>query len=267
MISDGGAPDHDLRTTTRDRHTEPKAKPLLRAQTPAEIHRKEWLAAERAAGRPRPVADADAWDEWREKFDSITADQHRILEQRAAHSKCVARANRAARSVAGAQRAHVAPKAAAPVAPTTMAIEIARPVTEASVAASSNFGWPSSTVSLSGVSSSGGLRGDVAVPNFLEQTSLMADTEFPLGHTAIATHGAFQRAEQDWKRRCCQYAQRTNENAFPDDVSMINHCRAMCGNLADPESFRLFCRACAALKDAAARFSSLDILGLVGWFG
>ena len=212
-------PVHDARPTSL-----PKL--LLRAQTPKEIHKKEWEAAERCRGRLLNSASQEAWADWRAAYDSLPPAKVALLSQRAEQSKHIARANR---ERVKAQRC--AQDAAAGGTDATTTTESS----PSSVAPVAVVGWPSSTVALRHFAD----RDDLNVNSFIEQTSLREDGTFPLAEPMVANHGSFQNACKSFQARCT-FARAASDDAFPDHVTFPGQCKLLCSASIGDEIMAFF---------------------------
>ena len=226
-------------------------KELLRAQTPAEIHKKEWLAAQRGLGRNLHVADAATWNEWRAVFDSLPPEQHALLVQRAKQSKVIALDNR--RKKKEAQRAE---EIAGSGFGCCMLEASARPHclldipadSEATLAIAS-LGWPSSTMSMSSMVD---FSGENSLANLIKDTGLLNDSAFPLSESVIEQHASFRKAEQRFKAECG--ARPTGQDRFPEEVTYSHPCGGLCANSTDEVTLLLFNRLRRAFCLIAERF-------------
>ena len=67
---------------------------LLRAQTPQEIHRWDWMRQQKALGSSFSAAQAGTWEAWRQAYEGLPQEQRQLYEERSVLSKTTARANR-----------------------------------------------------------------------------------------------------------------------------------------------------------------------------
>jgi hypothetical protein len=124
-----------------------RGRTLLRAQTPQEMHRWDWMRAQKALGNSFSAAHASTWEAWRQAFQELPGEQRQLYEQRSAMSKMMAKVNRRRRKDSQQQHqqhAAVSPPLADGAAQAPVLTEPGGPA-----AAAAAFGWPSALVGVS----------------------------------------------------------------------------------------------------------------------
>ena len=75
-------------------HSDDPKKMTLRAQTPEELHKWEWLRQQKALSLPCNPTDKQVWESWRRAFAELPPERRATYESRAEQSKLIASTNR-----------------------------------------------------------------------------------------------------------------------------------------------------------------------------